>query len=70
MSEQVSCDNVDIVPRAAGILKKHWDATASILVMELEEENSVFTTITIDCGVVDDEHEGIEGASMLTTITF
>ena len=51
-------DKVEIEPRAAGILMKPWEATASILVMELEEGSSVFTTTTFDYDVVDDEHEG------------
>ena len=43
-------DDIQIVPRAEGILKKRWEATASISVMELEEGSGVFNTSTCEYG--------------------
>ena len=52
---------LEIVPRAEQLLKKRWEATASMSVMELEEESGVFTTTSCDYGGIEDENEGDEG---------
>jgi hypothetical protein len=51
----------EIVPRAEQLLKKRWEATASMSVMELEEESGVFTTSSCDYGGIEDENEVDEG---------
>ena len=53
-------EDSEVVPPAQQLLRRRWDGTASISVIELEDGNGIFRTSTAHIGGVEMEH-GVEG---------